>query len=74
METYHLVPSKGGWQLEKEGDARRIKFFATKREGIEFSTTHVRKNTGSLKIHKENGQFEEERTYPRGMDPSSSKG
>ena len=28
----------------------------------------------SVRIHKENGQFQEERTYPRSADPSSSKG
>ena len=71
METYHLVPSQGGWQLEKQGHARGIEIFATKREALEFSTAHVRKNTGSLKIHKENGQFEEERTYSTEIDPSS---
>lgn len=71
METYHLVPSQGGWQLEKQGDTKGIKFFATKREALEFSTAHVRKNTGSLRIHRENGQFEEERTYTSEIDPSS---
>lgn len=71
METYHLVPSQGGWQLEKQGHTKGIKFFATKREALEFSTAHVRKSTGSLRIHKENGQFEEERTYTREIDPSS---
>lgn len=74
METYHLVPSQGGWQLEKQGLSRGIKFFATKREALEFSTAHVKEKTGSLRIHKENGQFEEERTYPRSMDPTSFKG
>ncbi len=74
MEIYHLVPSKGGWQLEKQGHPRGIKFFATKREALEFSTEHVKQNTGSLRIHKEDGQFEEERTYPRKNDPRSSKG
>jgi hypothetical protein len=29
---------------------------------------------GSVKIHKENGQIQEERTYPRSADPSESKG
>ena len=71
METYHLVPSQGGWQIEKQGHSKGIKFFATKREALEFSTSHVRKNTGSLRIHKENGQFHEERTYMHEMDPAS---
>lgn len=74
METYHLLPSNGGWQLEKQGVTRGIRFFATKREAIDFSTQHVRVKTGSLRIHKENGQFEEERTYPRSLDPIASIG
>jgi len=28
----------------------------------------------SVKIHKLNGQFQEERTYPRSADPRQSKG
>jgi hypothetical protein len=28
----------------------------------------------SVRIHKENGQFQEERTYPRSADPPKSKG
>lgn len=28
----------------------------------------------SVRIHKENGQFQEERTYPRSADPRRSKG
>jgi hypothetical protein len=29
---------------------------------------------GSVKIQKENGRFQEERTYPGSKDPASSKG
>ena len=29
---------------------------------------------GSVRIRKRNGKIQEERTYPRGMDPRSSKG
>jgi hypothetical protein len=28
----------------------------------------------TLKIHKENGEFQSERTYPRSADPRKSKG
>ena len=28
----------------------------------------------SLRIHKKNGHLQEERTYPRAMDPSRSRG
>jgi len=29
---------------------------------------------GSVRIHKQNGQFVEERTYPRSRDPKRSRG
>ncbi len=34
---------------------------------------NARKPT-SLRIHKKNGRFQEERTYPRSADPRRSKG
>lgn len=34
----------------------------------------LRKQGGSLRIMKSNGQFQEERTYPRSADPKRSKG
>jgi hypothetical protein len=35
---------------------------------------YMQAHPGSVKIHKENGQIQEERTYPRSADPSESKG
>jgi hypothetical protein len=32
------------------------------------------KDDVSVRIHKQNGQFQEERTYPRSADPRKSKG
>ena len=35
---------------------------------------YMKDHEGSVKIHKENGEFQEERTYPRSKDPRITKG
>jgi hypothetical protein len=44
---------------------------ATKRGALKRA---VGESGRSVKIHKENGRFQEERTYPRNRDPRKSKG
>jgi hypothetical protein len=36
--------------------------------------TYMHGHAGSVKIHKENGQIQEERTYSRSADPKHRKG
>lgn len=74
MDKYDLTHEDGKWKLTREGATRATKAFETKREGVAFSADYVNERTGSLRIHKENGQFQEERTYPRTGDPKKSKG
>ncbi|MDF2446485.1 MAG: hypothetical protein K0S46_1721 [Moraxellaceae bacterium] len=74
MDKYDLAHEDGKWKLTREGATRATKTFETKREGVAFSTDYVNERTGSLRIRKENGQFQEERTYPRKDDPKKSKG
>ncbi|MCC2636918.1 MAG: hypothetical protein K0Q68_637 [Moraxellaceae bacterium] len=74
MDKYDLTHDDGKWKLTREGATRATKTFDTKQEGVTFSTGYVGEKTGSLRIHKENGQFQEERTYPRKDDPRKSKG
>lgn len=65
----------GGWQGKKEG-ADRASFKAnTKAEAMQ-GTIQIAKNQGESQVivHKENGQFQEERTYPRSSDPHPPKG
>ncbi|UII27402.1 DUF2188 domain-containing protein [Fulvivirga maritima] len=76
MENYHLTKEGDHWNLTKEGNSRASKSFETnKEEAIKSSASYVNSHGGgSLKIHKLNGQIEEERTYPRSADPTDSPG
>ncbi|MBW1905611.1 MAG: DUF2188 domain-containing protein [Deltaproteobacteria bacterium] len=46
----------------------------TKVEVVRKMRRFTKTREGSLRIHKVNGKIQEERTYPRGKDPRSSKG
>lgn len=74
MENYHITKSDNGWDLKKEGAARASKSASTKAEIIQLATEFLEGKTASLKIHKEDGTIQEERTYPRSADPVKSKG
>jgi hypothetical protein len=74
METYHLVPEGQLWKLRKEGADRAAFTFDDKEDAITRSVDFMREHGGSLRIHKHDGTFEEERTYPRNADPRRSPG
>jgi hypothetical protein len=78
LPNYHLTRDKkrGGWQLEKDGSDRARARFETKAEALKGGALKaaVGQDGGSVKIHKQNGRIQQERTYPRGRDPKSSKG
>lgn len=74
MDNYHITTTSDGWELKKEGAARASKTAATKAEIVEVASGFLQGRTASLKIHKEDGTIQEERTYPRSADPSRSKG
>lgn len=74
MDNYHLVHKDDQWKLEKQGSERSIRNFETKSEAMNFIVDYMNNHGGSLKIHKQDGQFQEERTYPRSADPRKSKG
>ncbi|WP_410458013.1 DUF2188 domain-containing protein [Pseudomonas sp. N40(2020)] len=46
----------------------------TNAELVEQSRAFFEGNVASLKIHKEDGAIQPERTYPGSADPSQSKG
>lgn len=78
MKKFHLTKDNDQWKLTKEGGERATKTFGgkTKEEATRESAEYLKKleDAASLKIHKLNGQFEEERTYPRSADPKKSEG
>jgi hypothetical protein len=64
------------WDLTNDKTDRTVKSFNTKEEATTGGVLRrvVGLNGGSVKIQKENGRFQEERTYPKSKDPVSSKG
>lgn len=67
---------KDRWDLTKDGASRPTTTFATKAEATKGGVLEkaVGKDGGSVKIQKVDGDFQEERTYPRASDPKKSPG
>jgi hypothetical protein len=58
------------WELKREGSGEVIKRFKTKAAATKGGVLErAVKKLGSVRIRKRNGQIQEERTYPRSMDP-----
>lgn len=74
MDNYHVTKAGNKWKLQKEGNDRPSKVADTKAELIAEMREFMRDKQGSVKIHKQDGKFQEERTYPRKSDPEKSKG
>jgi len=76
MENFHLVHEDGKYKLKKENAERASKVIdANKIDAIQQSKEFIlNQGGGSLKIHKNGGGFQEERTYPKSNDPKKSKG
>lgn len=64
------------WTLKNDKTDRTVKAFETKVDATKGGALEkaVGPFGGSVKIQKENGRFQEERTYPGSRDPKSSKG
>jgi len=74
MENFHLTKIGDTWHLAKEGATDPAATFPTKNEAVRESAEYLDAKTASLKIHREDGVIEEERTYPRSADPSKTIG
>jgi hypothetical protein len=58
------------WELKREGSGEIIKRFKTKAAAIKGGVLErAVKKMGSVRIRKRDGRIQEERTYPRSMDP-----
>ena len=63
------------WELKKEGSGEVVKTFASKAAATKGGVLEkAASGMGSVRIRKRNGKIQEERTYPRSMDPRGSKG
>jgi hypothetical protein len=67
---------KDHWDLRNDKTNRVVKSFDTKTDATKGGALKraVGPEGGSVKIQKENGRYQEERTFPRSRDPRSSKG
>ncbi len=74
MEQYHLVYFQQAWQFKKALVSEPIASFDLKETALDYAVDYMRQHGGSLMIHRKDGQFQEERTYPRSADPPESKG
>ena len=68
--------AKDRWDLVNDRTDKTVKSFSTKADATKGGALEkaVGAQGGSVKIQKENGRYQEERTYPRGKDPSRSPG
>lgn len=58
------------WELKKEGSGEVVKRFKTKAAATKGGVLEKAVGgMGSVRIRKRNGKIQEERTYPRSMDP-----
>lgn len=58
------------WELKREGTGEVIKRFKTKAAATKGGVLEKAVGKmGSVRIRKRNGKIQEERTYPRSMDP-----
>ena len=68
-----VVPHPNGWAVKNFGAQRASRVFPTKAEAVAYARTRVPENAEyQTMIHKQNGQFQEERTYKN--DPKRTKG
>jgi hypothetical protein len=74
VKRIDVVKKGDGWVAETAGKA--VARAPVKTEAVR-ATAKVAKASPeavTVKIHKENGRIQEERTYPRSADPRRSKG
>lgn len=74
-KVYHVTKIENGWQGKLEKGERASVTGETKKEVLK-KTIELAKKQGrtSVKIHKSNGEFQEERTYPKKSDPFPPEG
>ena len=74
--TLAFDQQKEDWALRNDMSGRTVRRFETKDDATKGGVLEnaVGNAGGSVQIHKLNGMYDEERTYPRSRDPRSSKG
>jgi hypothetical protein len=75
LRRYTLKDEDGGWVL-KDQEGGVVTTFESKAEATGGGKLEkvIGAEGGTVRIHKKDGTFEEERTFPRAEDPRSSPG
>jgi Uncharacterized protein conserved in bacteria (DUF2188) len=76
MKRIDVVKKPDGWAGESAGRTVPNTKAPTKTEAVRKVAAVAKKGPQpvSVRIHKADGKFQEERTYPRSADPRSSAG
>ena len=78
LRKLHLIKdkSRGDWELKPEGGDRALRRFDRKEDATKAGVLSdaLGKQGGSVRIHKQDGKIQEERTYPGSKDPPGSRG
>jgi Uncharacterized protein conserved in bacteria (DUF2188) len=76
MKRIDIVKKRDGWAGESGGRTLRGTKAPTKAQTIKKVAAAAKTDPQavSVRIHKTDGKFQEERTYPRSADPRKSKG
>lgn len=74
--TLSFDQQKEDWALRNDNTGRTVRRFDTKDDATKGGALKdaIGSQGGSVRIHKVNGRYDEERTFPRSRDPRSSKG
>lgn len=76
MKTYHLKPTDSGWKLTLDGFDDPIENYQglSRIEALGRSAEILKEleEPVTLRLHRQDGSFEEERTYPRSAQPQES--
>ena len=74
MKNYHITKDSDGWKLKGQGAERATIRADTKAEIVHNTSEYMNNKLRDVKIHKEDGKIQEERTYQRKDDPTKSPG
>lgn len=74
--TLEFNEKKEKWELENDKTNRVVKSYPTKENATAGGALRkaLGDDGGSVKIQRQDGRFQEERTFPRNKDPEESKG
>lgn len=74
--TLNVNAKKGTWDLKEDKGKKVIHSYKTKENATKGGAlkSALGKQSGSVKIEKVTGGYQEERNYPAGKDPCSTKG